>query len=368
MLFDLQAERPDWSDMLKNDILILENDVVGKYCDVDRGTPSIIAECDELLERFETDDYRNFVSCITERVAEKAGPDYQVSGRRILKNNSVTLDSVTILQNGRVVSPSFYLDDYYDAYREGMPSDVIADRILDQYRSCMKDVDDDVVGDFSFDAMKNRIVFKLINYEMNKQLLEDTPHIRYLDLAVIFCCLVKVDKCGMGTIRITNEHCRSWGVGVEELKRCAFENVPYIMPFSFKNIFCLLAEILLDETDLSSGTAHDREVIKDIIQSLESDQSRRKGNSIYVLTTPNRINGAACLLYDGLLEQIKERLGSGFFILPSSVHEVIIVPDCEENGRAIFENMVPEVNREQVPVCDILSDRVYHYPEDDFRI
>ena len=190
--------------MCNNEVLILENDVVGKYCDVDHGSPCIIAECDELTERFETDDYRNFVTCITERVAEKAGPSFQVSGRRILKNNSVTLDSVTILQAGRVVSPSFYLNDYYDDYMEGMPSDVIADRILDQYRICMKGVDDNIVGDFSFEAMKGRIVFKLINYEMNKTLLEDTPHIRYLDLAVIFCCLVKVDKCGMGTIRITN--------------------------------------------------------------------------------------------------------------------------------------------------------------------
>lgn len=354
--------------MYNSDIFILENDVVGKYCDVDHGSPCIVAECDEPADRFDSDDYRDFVACITERVAEKAGPAYQVSGRRILKNNSVTLDSVTILQSGRVVSPSFYLNDYYDDYREGMPSDVIADRILEQYRSCMKDVDDDVVGDFSFETMKNRIVFKLINYEMNRALLEDTPHIRYLDLAVIFCCLVKVDKCGMGTIRITNEHCANWGIGVDDLKRCAFENAPYIMPHSFKNIFCLLAEILLDETDMCSGSMHDREVIRDIIDSLESDNSPKKGNSVYVLTTPNRINGAACLLYENLLEQIKEKLGSGFFILPSSVHEVIIVPDTQENGRAIFENMVPEVNREQVPVCDILSDRVYHYPEDDFKI
>ncbi len=354
--------------MSDNNIFFFENDSNKALEAVYGGSPVIVAECDELLERYETEEYRSFVSCITDKVSQAAGKGYTVSGRRVLKNNSVSYDSISILRDGQCVSPSFYVNDYYDDYLRGVPSDVIADGIMNRYHECMKNVDCSGVEDYSFEHMKSRIVFKLINYDRNRELLETTPHIRYLDLAVIFCCLVKVDNHGMGTIRITSDHCRSWGVGVEELKRCAAENAPFIMPHTCRNIFSVLAEIMLDEKMMSQTGNVDREALKEVIDCLESDQPARKGNSMYVLTTMNRINGAACLLYEGVLEEIREKLGCGFYILPSSVNEVLIVPDTVDGERSFFENVVPEVNREQVPVSEILSDRVYHYPEDDFRI
>ena len=354
--------------MNEDNILIFENEKAGTYKFSEEAEPCIVAECDELLGEREKEDYRTFVDRITGIVAEKAGPDYKVTGRQVLKNNSVILDSISILQTGRTVSPSFFLDDYYSDYVKGMPSDVIADRILDNYRHCMHGVDSDMLGDFSFERMKSRIVFKLVNYEMNREMLAETPHIRYLDLAVYFCCLVKLDRQGMGTVRLTQEHCDRWGVSIGELKACAMENAPYIMPHTFKNIFNVLAEIILEEYEYRGMDDSECVPVKDMIGCLEAARPGRKGDSIFVLSTPNHINGAACLLYDGLLEEIREKLGSGFFIIPSSINEVLIVPDVIEGGRALFENMVPEVNRDQVPASEVLSDRVYHYPEDNFRI
>lgn len=82
---------------------------------------------------------------------------------------------------------------------------------------------------------------------------------------------------------------------------------------------------------------------------------------MYILTNQNKVNGAGVLARDGVLDKIGELLGSDFYVLPSSTHEVILVPDNGNMQTKELEDMVKEVNATQVPPEDLLSDKVQYY-------
>ena len=82
---------------------------------------------------------------------------------------------------------------------------------------------------------------------------------------------------------------------------------------------------------------------------------------IFVATVPDKVHGAGVLAYQNFMDQAAERAGGDFYILPSSIHEVLIVPDNGEMGLKDLEAMVKEVNATQVAPADKLTDSVYHY-------
>ena len=100
------------------------------------------------------------------------------------------------------------------------------------------------------------------------------------------------------------------------------------------------------------------DLLKDM---LPDDADSEALQPMYILSNSGKVNGATCILYDGLLSQIAERLKSDFILLPSSIHEVILVPvdQCEE--LCTFSSMVAEVNETQLTDEEILSDHAYYY-------
>ncbi len=90
---------------------------------------------------------------------------------------------------------------------------------------------------------------------------------------------------------------------------------------------------------------------------------------LYIATNDRETNGAAVLLYDGLLEGFARRMGSDFYIFPSSIHETLFLPipsDLGEKDRSYMLEMVRGVNAGgEVAPEDILSDNVYYYDSKD---
>ena len=85
---------------------------------------------------------------------------------------------------------------------------------------------------------------------------------------------------------------------------------------------------------------------------------------MYVATNVFKMNGACILLYDGVLKKFAEKIGSDFYILPSSVHEVIFVPANGDMDARYLIQMVKEVNATEVAPDEVLSDNVYIYHAD----
>ncbi len=309
----------------------------------------------------ETDcSYQSFVATIVEMVKAKMGEDYTIQIYKVIKNNSLELDSLILLKEGRSFAPNIYLQPYYEAYLDGISMEEIADRLCCVYRDCSPPVPGRDFN-YTFEAVKNNVVYRLINYEKNQKLLEKVPHLKFLDFAITFHCLVHYGQDGIGTIRITNEHISHWKVSLEELEELAAENTINQFPPRIRSMDEVIRR-MMDDGDGKNGDC--KEVLRgtSLDESLEELTLGKEGSrKMYILTNSQGINGATCMLYRDVLKDFSNHLKSDLFILPSSIHEIILVPYACSISKELLRDMVIDVNRNQVAKEEVLSDQVYYY-------
>ncbi len=201
------------------------------------------------------------------------------------------------------------------------------------------------VGDYS--TIHDRIIFKVISYERNRQQLKDVPHICYLDLAIVFYCNMQefdTDE-GKACMVVKNEHLQGWNITVDELMKDAMENTPKILGLKIQGILSTICEYL--------GETH----LKEMIEKEERD------TPMYVATNNQCYNGAAVLLYKDFLRAMAAKLKSDIFVIPVSIHEIIIVEAIEgvEVDTTVLKDMIYKVNREEIKPEEVLSDNLYLY-------
>ncbi len=308
----------------------------------------------------ETDcSYNSFIANIMEMVKARMGKDYTAQICKVTKNNSLELDSLILLKEGKSFAPNIYLQPYYEAYLDGISMEEVTKRLCTIYHNCEAPIVDKDF-DYSFEAVKKNIVYRLINREQNENLLKKIPHLLFLDFAITFHCLVHHGQDGIGTIRITNEHITNWKVTLEELEQLAAENTIIQFPPTIRS----MAEVIRKMMNESNGNDVDYsdDIMNEIIQSKES--SKR----MYVLTNSQGINGATCLLYNDVLKNFSNHLKSDLFILPSSIHEVILIPNHSSIDKELLRDMVVDVNQNQVANEEVLSNQVYFYSKEDDTI
>jgi len=274
---------------------------------------------------------------------EAAYSHANVSIQEMEKNNQVILDALIIKEEQYTYTPTIYLNDFYQDFCDGTSLIQIIFSIKEIYEQQKTALPFDVSFFHDFQKVKGKIVYKLINYDRNKNLLCKVPFIRYLDLAIVFNCLVSTDSFGNATILIKNDHLSLWNIRKDELYEYAKMNTPALSPYEFKEMFELFHE-LTNSDKLSCQN----NLIED-------------SGLMYVLSNERKINGASCLLYDNILIEISKQLHSDFYILPSSIHELIIIPAKSNKRYQELSDMVLNVNESQLAEEEILSDHVYFY-------
>lgn len=282
-----------------------------------------------------------FEEVIVSAISEKLGESYVVEIQKVLKNNSVSLNGLVIRERDSNISPTFYLDEMYQEWvKRG--TDFVAEKIISSYLKCRipQNIDIDMYQDFS--NVKSKICYKLISLDRNEALLEEIPYIPYLNLAICFYCIIEGEFSGMGTVLVYNRHMEMWNTTVSELYELAKENTQRLLPFHFCSMKNIL-ETIMEEVEMKTP---DR---------LENEPQ------MYVLTNQKKHLGAITLLYDNILELIYQRFQSNFYILPSSIHEVILLPEDESISRNFLQNMVREINASAIKPQEFLSDEIYYY-------
>lgn len=219
----------------------------------------------------------------------------------------------------------------------------------------MRNMVADIRPFLNYDSIRRNIVYKLINTEQNRALLEDLPHIGFLDLSVIFQCMVSQDEACYASILIHNTHLKLWDITVAELYQEAKKNTPLIMPYELKSMEEVLCEIT--EAENPEEFDHDR-----CMAEFEDSVP------MYVLSNKKRIEGAACMLYPGLIRDISDRIGSGLFIIPSSVHELLLLPAETMEEAEALRSMIKEINDTQVEPDEMLSHSLYYYDREEEKI
>lgn len=280
--------------------------------------------------------YYQFIEAVETKVKEVVDTEVTVGVHTAEKMNGVTKKGIILSKEGVNVSPTIYLEEYFGQYQHGKSVEQIVHDILNLYREvrCEKSWDVDKIQTFSL--IENKIVYRVIHYEKNRELLENLPYVRFLDLAITFCVLLEVTEHGTATMMVRNEHLEMWNVSKEVLYENACRNTEKLLPYSFQTMNAVVEELtgmpVYEEDDV-----------------------------LYVLTNCIRSFGAATMLYKDRLRRIGEYLRENYYILPSSIHEVIIVPESVAPFRGVLNRMVEEINETQLEEEEILSDHAYYY-------
>lgn len=186
---------------------------------------------------------------------------------------------------------------------------------------------------------------EVVSAEANKEMLENVAHQNMEDMAVVYRFILSSDEEGRASILVTNQLLENMCVTPEQLHADAMENAPQLKPAEIKGMSEVMAEMMgFDQAEMLGIFPVDP-----------------KDEQMFVATVPDKVHGAGVLAYQDFMDQAADRVGGDFFILPSSIHEVLIVPDNGKMGLKDLENMVKEVNETQVAPEDKLSDSVYHY-------
>lgn len=290
-------------------------------------------------------EYREFLENVRKEVESRYDSNVSVTLNHVMKNNGTELDGITIMEKDKNIAPTIYINSFYDRYREGVSLKAVVSEIIRIYNQNKNSININADYFENYENVRKTIVYKIVNYQKNKKLLEDVPYKRVLDLAVVFYCLIEQRKGVSATALIHNEHLRIWNVTEDEIYNDALKNTPVLLAGSIVPMSKILSEI--------AGTAP--------VDNDEKVCEYTGEDILYVLTNSSRVNGAACILYDNLLKKFANDVHSDLYILPSSVHEVIIVPKKNAFDKSELADMVREVNEQGVSQDEILSDNVYEY-------
>lgn len=294
-------------------------------------------------------EFTNFTTLVQREVEKRAGENYHVKLNDVMKNNGVVLRGITLMQDDSNISPTIYLNPYYDAYENGDTTlGTVIDEVIDTYERNKINRSIDMKFFLNYETVKSRIIYKLINTEKNRELLKDVPHIPFHDLSIVFQCLVSGEKFGNASILIHNVHIQLWKVNARELYECAMENTPLLQGYELADMKSVLEEMK------ALGGAEDEE-IEDMQQEVP----------MYVLSNKSRVNGAACILYKDILKDFAMAVDKDLYVLPSSIHEVILLPSDGTQESEQLKEMVKEINLSQVEEEEVLSDSVYYYRRSD---
>lgn len=274
------------------------------------------------------------------------GGNAEVLVQNVRKNNGVVLTGVSIFSRDRKMSPTIYLESSYEQYLDGESMEEIVKELYACYsENCPENAfDTDFFMDY--ELVREQIAYRLVNREKNRNLLEEVPFIPYLDMAITFFCKIQHEELGCGIIQVKNEHMQIWGVEKEQLFYDAEQNMRRLCP----ELICTMQELL-------ESAGNEQEIPEEVLrEASESGQLQ-----MIVATNTDKSYGAAVILYEGVLAGLSERMQSSLAILPSSVHEVIVLPVKNEEEAAAFCDMVHEINETQVEPEEVLTDSVYFY-------
>lgn len=159
---------------------------------------------------------------------------------------------------------------------------------------------------------KDNIVFQLVNTEQNKEMLAGVPHREFQDLSIIYRWVMKVDTEGIQSAVVKNELAEQLGLNEEQLFKLAAENTRRILPPCVKSMNDVICEMFMKD-------GMPQEIAELMIGEMPADKT------MWVISNDRGINGAISMLYEDKLHTLATELESDLYILPSSVHEVIVV-------------------------------------------
>ena len=292
-------------------------------------------------------EYVDFLANLLVRVEEYFNGNVTGEICTSIKNNGVSATGLMLKGKEEQVAPNFYLEhQFIDWMRGTCTMEEIAVRLCKTYEEEVKR-SRPLVSAISFDweNFRRNVFMRIVNTERNRELLKGIPHQEFLDLSVVYYYSVPISEGMTGTLVITREHLDLLGISEEELHETAKNNVERFRPAKVRcmeEVVCNLAERL----------------------GVEVQEASSQYPYLYVLTNKEGMFGAVSIALEEELKNFSKRINNSFYILPSSVHEVILLPSSEQFCVEYFSALVREINETQVDPTEVLSDSIYFYDKE----
>lgn len=270
-------------------------------------------------------------------VRNELGTNYEITVKEIIKNNGIVFHGLIIKKQDINISPTIYLDTFIEDYKNGKHLKDIIRNIIQIYEDSSNISSFDTTFITNFEIVKPYIIFQIINTDKNKKLLKEIPHKKFLDLSIIFKIIIVANQAGNSTITITNSLLDIWKTNVEELYEISMINTQKIFPVVTQNLGSIVHTFDNNASDANCP--------------------------LFVISNKQLLNGFGCVLYPNLINQLANTIKHNLYIIPSSIHEGLFLPD-EDIEPSVVLKMVQNVNRDVVLDEDFLSDNVYYYDKE----
>lgn len=274
-------------------------------------------------------------------VKEMAGNGYSVTAQETTKNNGVKMLGIEIRKPEETVVPRLYVDGIVDRVEDGfMTVEDAAKKVFEMYQNSeTPEIDMNVEKLIDRKFILDHVEYQLVNAERNAEKLKDIPGKKIADLVAIYRVVVSAGEDGMMSYVLTKAILDRSGINFEELDEAAKKNTEK-SGFSVRT----MNEVMCELMGVNPGPEIE-----------EPD-----GPQMYVLTNARKLHGANIMLYKEYLEIAAEKMNGDFYIIPSSIHELIAVP-VSAQGLEEMREMVKAANDNQLAPEEILGYEVYRY-------
>ena len=298
-------------------------------------------------EREDMTGFEKFQEKIKDGILAYLPEEYQgamVDIVHVQKNNDQDKVGMTIRKDSQTVAATVYLERYYAEFPEWVSEQTIFKTLADEYLEAQAELSQieamaDAVKDY--DSVRSNIRIQVVNRETNQESLRHCPkkEIEGTDLLAVFRVMFYNQGKECASALITDAVMEKWDTDLDSLYETALKNTVDQAPAQINSMMSVLFE---GEEPLEPG-----EVFRE--------------EGLYILSNPQKSNGAAVILYPGLLQSIAEATQSSFYILPSSIHEVLLMKEGNGMDAKELQSMVMEINQNEVAPQEILSNQVYFY-------
>lgn len=280
--------------------------------------------------------------------------DAQVRIEEIKKLNENYL-GITVLKENQVIAPTFNLNQLYEMFQSDPQNSL--ENILRNITEVVLDAPEqfDLNSITEYENVKDRLFIRVSSAERNEEILQKIPHQRKEDLAITYHLAINVNDVGRGSTTITNDILKHYGISEEQLHADAMKNSPKIMPLHVDAMKNVIKQIIGGDNKLLMQDKGFKDMEEVISEGL------KEGEPMFVITNQQTMDGASAIFYPGVMKQLGECFQGDFFILPSSIHETIVLPDKGDFDYLSLKSIVQEINSNQVLKEEQLTSDVYHY-------
>lgn len=288
-------------------------------------------------------EFKEFIDRLEQnlKVALEDGPgNAKVEVRPVEKMQGESYTAITITPNDGNLGMNLNADALYKLMEDGASYQSVVARALSQATSFLEDSHSfDVNSITDYANAKPKLFVEVVGAERNEEMLAKVPHKQIEDMAMVYRIQVESKEDGLASVLVTNALLNTMGISADKLHEDAMANSEMMRPAKIQK----MAEVIAEMTGMP-------------VEMVEASAP-----PIYVISSEDKVKGAASIFYPDMMDTIGKEVGSDFYVLPSSIHEVLVLPDNGDMTVEELKEMVTSINGDVVDPADVLTDQVYHY-------